>query len=166
MRRLLWGSGIAAVFMAVACGSSGTSQDVGTSAPSDGGEAGPSGIIGGGGGLCKPRSCEQAKANCGPVADGCGNLIECGTCTSPAICGGGGLPSVCGGGNSSCTPKTCADLGVTCGPAGDGCGNRIECGTCQAPETCGGGAKLSQCGGNSGCVRTLRRSRRNLRPGR
>ena len=61
MRRLLWGSGIAAVFMAVACGSGGTSQDVGTAALTDGGEAGPSGIIGGGGGLCKPRSANKRK---------------------------------------------------------------------------------------------------------
>ena len=35
--------------------------------------------------------------NCGANGDGCGQLIKCGTCTSPQVCGGGGKPGVCGG---------------------------------------------------------------------
>jgi hypothetical protein len=42
-------------------------------------------------------TCVQAGANCGPVADGCGNVLQCGTCSAPQTCGGGGTPSVCGG---------------------------------------------------------------------
>ena len=29
--------------------------------------------------------------------DGCGDMIDCGTCTGNAFCGGGGGPSKCGG---------------------------------------------------------------------
>ncbi len=96
------------------------------------------------GGTCVPRTCAQTGANCGPVADGCGGLIECGTCSAPESCGGGGTPSVCG--TPPCTPKTCADLDASCGPQGDGCGGVIDCGTCAAPETCGGGGVPSRCG--------------------
>ena len=61
-------------------------------------------------------------ANCGPMGDGCGGVVQCGSCTAPKTCGGGGMPSVCGG-DSGCAPKTCASAGVNCGPIGDGCGN-------------------------------------------
>src|SRR4051812_38824080 len=64
---------------------------------SDDGGGGPdlnAGIDGGGCGL---RTCASAKANCGPIGDGCEGLIDCGTCTAPQTCGGGGTPSVCGG---------------------------------------------------------------------
>ena len=100
---------------------------------------------------CTPRTCALAGANCGPVADGCGGLIQCGNCTAPETCGGGGNPSVCGG-NSGCTPKKCTDVGATCGPIGDGCGGVVQCGSCTGPQTCGGGGVGSQCGGNSGCI--------------
>ena len=43
-----------------------------------------------------PKTCPQLGANCGPVNDGCNNLIQCGSCTAPDICGGAGIPSVCG----------------------------------------------------------------------
>jgi hypothetical protein len=33
---------------------------------------------------------------CGPAGDGCGNEIQCGTCTSPDTCGGGGTAGQCG----------------------------------------------------------------------
>src|SRR5262249_7389564 len=29
---------------------------------------------------CSPRTCTQANANCGPVGDGCGGILDCGTC--------------------------------------------------------------------------------------
>jgi hypothetical protein len=36
--------------------------------------------------------------NCGQVGDGCGNVLNCGTCTAPDTCGGGGVANVCGTG--------------------------------------------------------------------
>jgi len=104
---------------------------------------------GGDGGACKPKTCAEMMLNCGPVADGCGALVNCGTCTAPAICGGGGKPNVCGG-SSTCTKKTCADYGANCGPVADGCGGIIPtCGTCTAPAICGGGGTPSVCGGGT-----------------
>jgi len=47
---------------------------------------------------CTPLTCQQIGANCGQVADGCGKLLDCGTCLAPQICGGGGTANVCGGG--------------------------------------------------------------------
>jgi hypothetical protein len=46
---------------------------------------------------CTPRTCAQVNAGCGPLADGCGGLLQCGTCPLPQICGGGGTSNVCGG---------------------------------------------------------------------
>jgi len=116
----------------------------------DGGPGGPGGQLGDGGG-CQPKTCADMGYNCGQNADGCGNLLDCGTCTAPTFCGAGGF-SKCGGDEPGdggiCTPKTCADQGFTCGPAGDGCGNMIACGACNAPQFCGGGG-FSQCGGNA-----------------
>ncbi len=101
----------------------------------------------GGGGGCKPRTCAEADANCGPVGDGCGGTVDCGTCTLPEVCGGGGKPSTCG--RSPCIPKTCVGQGISCGPAPDGCGGLIpSCGSCKAPEFCGGGGP-SKCGDGS-----------------
>ncbi len=113
---------------------------------SGGAAGGPTdGPPGGADAPCNLGSCASAGANCGPVGDGCGGTIDCGTCTAPDTCGGGGMPSRCG--HMGCTTRTCADLGVGCGPAGDGCGGMISCGTCSAPQTCGGGGVPSQCGG-------------------
>ena len=95
---------------------------------------------------CVPKKCTDLGATCGPVADGCGGIIEtCGTCTAPEICGGAG-PSKCGIADTGCKPQTCADLGSPCGKQGDGCGNLITCSTCTAPETCGGGGVANKCG--------------------
>ncbi|HEX7667672.1 MAG TPA: hypothetical protein VF407_24255, partial [Polyangiaceae bacterium] len=134
--------------MAVACGSSEDSSF--PSGPPDSGlgdfdaaglaETGSlSGNDGGGGtGSCKPLTCADLGDTCGPAGDGCGNVIDCGTCTAPETCGGGGLPSKCGG-TAGCVPKTCGELGLECGPAGDGCGNLItSCGTCTGAAICGG----------------------------
>jgi hypothetical protein len=107
--------------------------------------------------FCTPTTCAALGYNCGPAGDGCGGLLQCGTCTSPQFCGGGGRPSVCGGDNGQtpdgsviCNPKKCADWGFNCGPAGDGCGGSLQCGTCTSPEFCGGGGQPSVCGGNNG----------------
>jgi hypothetical protein len=95
---------------------------------------------------CVPYTCPQLGYNCGAAADGCGGLLECGTCSFPEFCGGGGF-DLCGGDSTdggSCTPVGCGTQ--SCGQAGDGCGNLINCGSCSAGTTCGGGGKPSQCG--------------------
>jgi hypothetical protein len=141
-----------------ACGSSEDST-FGDSNTIDGGSVAPP--LGGGDtdgdvpytpGACQ-RTCEELGVSCGPAGDGCGALIQCGTCTAPDTCGGGGKPSTCGGGATSCKPKTCADYpAASCGPLADGCGGLITCGSCTAPQFCGGGGTASVCGGNSGCI--------------
>jgi hypothetical protein len=96
---------------------------------------------------CKPLTCAQQNIGCGPAGDGCGNHIDCGTCSPPAICGGGGAPSQCGYPDAgACVPETCAQQTIACGPAGDGCGGQIDCGTCTVGQTCGGGGVPGQCG--------------------
>ncbi len=107
-----------------------------------------------GGTLCVPKTCAGLGYNCGPAGNGCGGLLDCGSCVSPQYCGGGGF-NVCGGdlrvldGGSVCVPETCASLGYDCGPTGDGCGNLIpSCGTCMQPQFCGGGGVPSVCGGD------------------
>lgn len=107
---------------------------------------------------CTPRTCAEAKANCGPISDGCEGIINCGSeCPAGETCGGGGVASQCG--KPPCTPKTCEELDAECGAAGDGCGGLIpSCGTCDA-GICGGGGP-SKCGttgitdGGGGCTPT------------
>jgi hypothetical protein len=112
-----------------------------------------------GGPVCTPKTCQELAASCGMQGDGCGNLLDCGSCVAPEFCGGNGL-NHCGlgavGGGTLCTPKTCADLGAFCGSQGDGCGNVLDCGSCVAPEFCGGNGpnKCGQggAGGTNPCV--------------
>jgi hypothetical protein len=106
------------------------------------------------GGFCVPKTCVELGLTCGQNADGCGGVIDCGSCTAPALCGGagfskcGGPASVDGGPAPTCTPATCASIGAGCGSAGDGCGGMLDCGTCASPTFCGGGG-FSLCGGRS-----------------
>jgi hypothetical protein len=85
--------------------------------------------------------CNVAQADCGPLADGCGDVVDCGVCPRDQICGGGG-PNRCG--TNPCTPVECA--AQQCGLAGDGCGSSMNCGPCPADMICGGGGVPSQCG--------------------
>jgi hypothetical protein len=97
---------------------------------------------------CKPVTCAAQGKNCGTIMDGCGDTLDCGTCTaSGESCGGGGVANVCGTG--SCVPTTCAAEGKDCGLINDGCSNMISCGTCAAPATCGGGGVENVCGGGA-----------------
>jgi hypothetical protein len=93
--------------------------------------------------VCTERTCEEAGAECGPVADGCGDLLDCGPCTAPETCGGGGVPNQCG--DDGCVPRTCEEAGAECGPIADGCGDTVDCGDCVLPETCGGGGTPNIC---------------------
>ena len=74
-------------------GSAGSSGSAGTAGSA--GSSGSSGTAGAGGG-CTPTTCQAEGANCGTISNGCGNTLDCGTCTSPATCGGGGVDNVCG----------------------------------------------------------------------
>ncbi|MCA9584655.1 MAG: hypothetical protein KC657_04790 [Myxococcales bacterium] len=105
---------------------------------------------GGGGGNCVPLTCAQTGKECGPVADGCGGIVDCPACVSPAICGGGGVPSMCGGANQ-CTPKTVADCPANgCGFIADGCGGLVQCGvTCPGGGVCGA-TTPNVCGAGAG----------------
>ncbi len=94
---------------------------------------------------CVPLTCKEVGAGCGPVADGCGALLDCGPCPAGQTCGGGGVPNLCGA--PTCTPTTCSALGFECGPAGDGCGGLLDCGTCPSGQSCGGGGVPNRCGG-------------------
>ncbi|MBS1118613.1 MAG: Tryptophan synthase alpha chain [Deltaproteobacteria bacterium] len=97
---------------------------------------------------CGLVTCASQGATCGPVGDGCGGVIDCGSCTAPESCGGGGTLFTCGGGSGSgtCTPRTCAQAGATCGVVSDGCGGvTANCGSCAAGSTCGGGLVPNTC---------------------
>ncbi|MCC6808922.1 MAG: hypothetical protein IT381_15955 [Deltaproteobacteria bacterium] len=91
---------------------------------------------------CMPASCEQFSATCGVLTDGCGGLIECGSCESPLSCGGDvAAPLTCG-----CTPRTCAGAAIECGEIDDGCGGQLDCGECVDPQSCGGDGVAGRCG--------------------
>jgi len=129
------------VFATVGCG-----HHTNSSEPPDGViDANPSDDSG----TCGLVTCASEHATCGPIGDGCGGVIECGSCTAPETCGGGGTPFTCGGnGSGSCTPRTCAQTSAECGVVADGCGGVTpSCGTCPAGQTCGGGGVPNKCAG-------------------
>jgi hypothetical protein len=103
--------------------------------------------------VCTPTTCSAQGIQCGPAGDGCGNLLQCGTCPSGEVCGGGGAGK-CGTATTTmgCTPETCASQDLACGPAGDGCGNEIQCGNCPTGQICGFSTP-GQCGGSGPAVR-------------
>lgn len=92
---------------------------------------------------CTKNTCDALGADCGSMPDGCGGLLNCGTCTAPDTCGGGGTANVCG---SNCTRTTCGAQGANCGKIADGCGGILDCGTCDSPATCGGAGTPNVCG--------------------
>jgi hypothetical protein len=73
-----------------ACGSTGAAC-VACAMPQTCGGGGVVGICG-----CTPKTCAQLNA-CGPVPDGCGNMLNCAnSCKAPNTCGGGGMQNICG----------------------------------------------------------------------
>jgi hypothetical protein len=95
---------------------------------------------------CGLVTCATEHATCGPIGDGCGTSLDCGSCTAPDFCGGDGTPFSCGGGTGSgaCVPHTCA--GIECGAIADGCGGvTASCGTCPTGEICGAGGIANAC---------------------
>ena len=43
---------------------------------------------------CTPKSCTASGYNCGPNGNGCGDVVQCGTCPEPEICGVSALQPV------------------------------------------------------------------------
>lgn len=79
-----------------------------------------------GGNVCVPKTYQQACSNvgknCGPISDGCGGTIDCGTCAINQVCGGvnNATPNKCD--EVKCVKNACATgSGVYCGPFPHGC---------------------------------------------
>jgi hypothetical protein len=82
-------------------------------------------------------TCAEHGLDCSPVGDGCGCLLDCGTCSAPGtLCGGGNVANVCG---TTCSATTCAASNFDCGLTGDGCVGQLSCGACPGGQYCGGG---------------------------
>jgi len=100
---------------------------------------------------CGLATCASMQAGCGPIGDGCGGVLDCGSCPFPQTCGGGGTSFQCGG-TAACVPKTCDGIPANCGMASDGCGNVINCWpdpanpSCPNPGDFCGGAGPNMCG--------------------
>lgn len=77
---------------------------------------------------CGTIACGPPGAQCGPVDDGCGGTLACGSCQSGDWCNGG----TC----QACAPVTCSSQNAQCGSIADGCGGTLSCGTCPAGDTC------------------------------
>jgi len=64
------------------------------------GGGGTHNVCGGGSGSpdgCSPLTCAGQNITCGQAGDGCGNTLQCGTCSLPQSCGGDpGKPGQCG----------------------------------------------------------------------
>ena len=104
--------------------------------------------------VCKTKAeaCDEAGLDCGWVSDGCGGVVDCGSCPVGTLCGGDGRHNVCGAapipdGGSACVPldETVACAGKDCGEQSDGCGGLIDCGSCAPGSVCGVGGP-SLCG--------------------
>jgi hypothetical protein len=48
------------------------------------------------GAACTPLTCTQQGFNCGTAGDGCGGVIDCGSCPEGQVCGSGGKANRCG----------------------------------------------------------------------
>lgn len=99
---------------------------------------------------CAAKTCEGEGWECGTLDDGCGNQVECGSCTAPLICGGGTDPHVCAPCRAETTAAFCARHGRDCGPfTGEnlcGASRTVNCGSCTNGMTCGGGGTEGRCG--------------------
>lgn len=80
---------------------------------------------------CTPVDCSRWGAECGSVSNGCGGVLDCGTCTAPAVCGGAGVPNRCG-----CVSVTCDQRGANCGTLSNDCGATLDCGNCPPEQIC------------------------------
>jgi hypothetical protein len=88
------------------------------------------------GGL-EPPPCDaldesQCDGRCGPIADGCGGVVDCSDCPAGEVCLAGGVCAP-----PQCQPTTCDAEGAECGTIADGCGATVECDLCPEGEVCG-----------------------------
>jgi hypothetical protein len=96
---------------------------------------------------CVPQTCADVGmmgANCGAPSDGCGGVLNCGTCPSNYQCGDDNIcvpscsppPGLCAG-KCECVPDTCGSS-VYCGPCTEPCplGEERCCGACMTPKEC------------------------------
>ncbi|HET8940147.1 MAG TPA: hypothetical protein VFN67_42190 [Polyangiales bacterium] len=106
---------------------------------------------------CKPKTQNEAcpgsaqGMSCGAQPDGCGNLIDCGTCAEDARCGLT-TPSICGQ-LPVCQPTPASTVCAgKCGSLPDGCGGVYQCSsgnggvTCTGTEYCGANKQANKCG--------------------
>jgi hypothetical protein len=76
---------------------------------------------------CVPKTCAGLHATCGAEDDGCGGVLQCGSCAATSEC----IAGAC-----VCQPTTCPTLGATCGVEDDGCNGALNCGTCLPSQVC------------------------------
>ncbi len=88
--------------------------------------------------------CTAQGFTCGMQDDGCGHILNCGTCGPNETCGANGMTGKC---VTTCTPLTACPAGANCGTTPDGCNGTINCGaSCPTGQTCGGGGTSNVCG--------------------
>jgi Phosphate-induced protein 1 conserved region len=78
---------------------------------------------------CLPITCQQSNTQCGRMGDGCGNTLDCGSCTTGNSCTDG----ICG--PTPCVPKTTCDTNQ-CGVVSDGCSGVLDCAACPNDGVC------------------------------
>lgn len=88
-------------------------------------------------GFCTPMTCEDRDAACGTIADGCGGVLQCGTCVDGLVCDAQLHQCVE-------TRDICEMTGQACGVAMDACGEAVPCGTCEGGNVCN--AQTGSCG--------------------
>ncbi|MFZ5442458.1 MAG: hypothetical protein ACOZQL_20785 [Myxococcota bacterium] len=69
---------------------------------------------------CTPKTCASEHLACGPLQDGCGGTLECGTCSGGARCMAG-----------QCMVDVCAQAHAVCGTV-----QGMSCGTCPGTSSC------------------------------
>jgi len=95
--------------------------------------------------VCEPRCtpapkaeiCAARGAECDPVSDGCGGMVNCGACPTGQQCGISGLGNRC----SAPPPSVnCISFGYECLRPGEklttACGETVSCGTCPTGQVC------------------------------
>ena len=131
-----------------ACGQSGGECDICT-APETCGGGQDAGVCG-----CTPTTCEDEDKNCGQINDGCGVMLDCGSCSGDTpIC----ISNVC---TACSTNQQCGDGSVCCSGAcfsGICCGD-TDCDDAAAPDckqhscTCVSNGDVPCSGGKACCA--------------